>query len=217
MADIICVIGNKGGTGKTTLSHMLSHGLALVGHRAVCVLTDTCREPLDPTNRRYLIADARSRDALVRVVTKVRALKAWIGVIDGGGNRTETDRRLYAFSDLVLLPFRDSPEDIRTLRRDLEMFPQAYAVPSQWPIIPWQREAAMRVIDDSLGDHLDRVLSPIPALTFTKVLLQRELAGALPTALDVACESFALQVLHLLQLPALHSASAAQTEMMVAA
>ena len=63
MADIISVIGNKGGTGKTTISHMLAHGVALLGHRSVCVLTDACREPLDPANRNYLIADARSRDA----------------------------------------------------------------------------------------------------------------------------------------------------------
>src|SRR5262245_42515661 len=31
MADIICIIGNKGGTGKTTLSHMLCQGMGLLG------------------------------------------------------------------------------------------------------------------------------------------------------------------------------------------
>ena len=51
MAEIICVIGNKGGTGKTTLSHMLCQGLGLLGQRSVCVLTDTHREPLDPDGR----------------------------------------------------------------------------------------------------------------------------------------------------------------------
>ena len=35
MADIISVIGNKGGTGKTTISHMLAHGVALLGHRSM--------------------------------------------------------------------------------------------------------------------------------------------------------------------------------------
>ena len=46
MAKIICVLGNKGGTGKTTLSHMLCQGLGLLGHRAACILTDVSREPL---------------------------------------------------------------------------------------------------------------------------------------------------------------------------
>jgi hypothetical protein len=201
MADIICVIGNKGGTGKTTLSHMLSHGMALLGHRSVCVLTDECREPLDPSGRSYLVADARTRDALSRVTSKIRSLKAWMGVIDGGGNRTEMDQRLYGMSDLVLLPFRDSPEDIRTLIRDLEMFPQAYAVPSQWPLIPWQREQAQRVIDEQLSAYHDRILLPVPALTFTKQLLNKTVPANLPQRLDEACCGVARQVFDLLQLP----------------
>lgn len=201
MADIICVIGNKGGTGKTTISHMLSHGMTLLGHRSVCVLTDACREPLDPTGRNYLIADARSRDALARVTDKIRTLKAWMGVIDGGGNRTEMDRRLYGLSDLVLLPFRDSAEDMRTLIRDLEMFPQAYAVPSQWPIIPWQRESAQRVIDEWLHPYRDRVLAPVPALSFTKHLLQKRITAPLPSHLDQASSELARQILGLLHIP----------------
>ncbi len=202
MADIISVIGNKGGTGKTTISHMLSHGMTLLGHRSVCVLTDACREPLDPAGRHYLIADARSREALARVSEKIRSLKAWMGVIDGGGNRTEMDRRLYGMSDLVLLPFRDSHEDMRTLLRDLEMFPQAYAVPSQWPIIPWQRESATRVLDEWLGPYRDRILAPVPALSFTKQLLQKKITTTFPSHLDQACSDLARQVLGLLQVPA---------------
>ena len=200
MADILCVIGNKGGTGKTTLSHMLAHGMTLLGLRSVCVLTDECREPLDPKHRSYLIADARSREALLKVTQKIRSLKAWMGVIDGGGNRTEMDRRLYGVADLVLLPFRDSHEDIRTVIRDLEMFPQAYAIPSQWPIIPWQREAAQRTLDEQLGHYRDRILAPVPALSFTKLLLQKDVPAELPQALDDACCAITRQILELLKI-----------------
>ena len=201
MADIICVIGNKGGTGKTTLSHMLCQGMGLVGQRSVCVLTDTCREPLDPTDRRYLIADARSREALTKVVDKIRSLKAWLGVIDGGGNRTEMDRRLYGIADLVLLPFRDSHEDIRTVIRDLEMFPRAYAIPTQWPTNAWQREAAEKTVDELLAPYRDRILDPVFGLSASKVLLQRNLPESLPTPLSNACRAVAHQVIDLLQLP----------------
>lgn len=201
MADIICVIGNKGGTGKTTLSHMLCHGMGLLGQRSVCVLTDTHREPLDPTERRYLIADARSREALNKVVEKVRGLKAWLGVIDGGGNRTEMDRRLYSVADLVLLPFRDSHEDIRTVIRDLEMFPRAYAVPTQWPTNVWQREAAERTVAELLAPYRDRILEPVFSLSSSKFLLQKTLPPGLPTPLANACRAMAHQVIDLLQLP----------------
>lgn len=201
MADIICVIGNKGGTGKTTLSHMLCQGMGLLGQRSVCVLTDTHREPLDPADRRYLIADARSREALTKVVDKIRSLKAWLGVIDGGGNRTEMDRRLYGIADLVLLPFRDSHEDIRTVIRDLEMFPRAYAVPTQWPTNAWQREAAEKAVAELLGPYRDRILDPVFSLSASKLLLQRSFPGSLPTPLTNASRAVAHQVIELLQLP----------------
>lgn len=201
MADIICIIGNKGGTGKTTLSHMLCQGLGLLGQRSVCVLTDTYREPLDPEGRRYLVADARTREALTKVTDKIRSLNAWMGVVDGGGNRTEMDRKLYGMADLVLLPFRDSHEDIRTVIRDLEMFPRAYAIPTQWPIIPWQRDAAERTLEEQLAPYRDRILTPVPALSATKLLLQRDLGGRCPEPLAHACRNVARQVLGLLQIP----------------
>jgi chromosome partitioning protein len=201
MADIICVIGNKGGTGKTTLSHMLCQGLGLLGQRSVCVLTDTHREPLAPAGRRYLVADARSREALAKVVDKIRSLNAWMGVVDGGGNRTEMDRRLYSFADLVLLPFRDSHEDIRTVIRDLEMFPRAYAVPTQWPTNAWARESAESAIAEMLAPYLDRILHPVFSLSASKLLLQRQLPPALPTPLANACRASAHQILDLLQIP----------------
>jgi chromosome partitioning protein len=200
MAEIICVIGNKGGTGKTTLSHMLCQGLGLLGQRAACVLTDTSREPLVPTGRRYVLADARTRESLTKVVDKLRMLENWIGVIDGGGNRTEMDRKLYALSDLVLLPFRESHEDIRTVLRDLEMFPRAYAIPTQWPTNPWQREAADRSVSRLLGAHRHRILRPVNALSSTKLLLQKQLPEQLPTPLANACRAVARQLLEVLEI-----------------
>lgn len=200
MADIICVIGNKGGTGKTTLSHMLCQGMGLLGKRSVCVLTDTHRDPLDPEGRRYLTADARTRESLAKVADKIRSLEAWLGVIDGGGNRSEMDRKLYGLADLVLLPFRDSHEDIRTVIRDLELFPRAYAVPMQWPTNAWQREAAEKTVAEYLAPYRDRILEPVCTLSATKLLLQDRLPGALPTSLGNACRGVAHQVFDLLQL-----------------
>jgi hypothetical protein len=200
MAEIICVIGNKGGTGKTTLSHMLCQGLGLLGHRSACVLTDTSREPLSPEGRRYITADARTRDALTKVVDKLRMLDDWIGIIDGGGNRTEMDRKLYALSDIVLLPFRESHEDIRTVIRDLEMFPRAYAVPSQWPSNAWQRDAADRNVAHLMNAYRHRILNPVGALSASKLLLQKKVPDQLPTPLANACRAVARQVLEVLEI-----------------
>ena len=200
MADIICIIGNKGGTGKTSLSHMLCQGLGLLGQRSACVLTDTAREPLTPEGRRYVTADARTPDALTRVADKLRSLDGWLGIIDGGGNRPDVDRRLYALADVVLLPFRESHEDIRTVLADLERFPRAYALPSQWPTNPWAREAADRTVARMMGAYRHRILRPVNTLSSTKQLLQREVPEQLPTALSNTCRRLARQMLEVLEI-----------------
>ena len=199
MAEIICIIGNKGGTGKTTLSHMLCQGLGLLNQRSACILTDTSREPLQPEGRRYVTADARTPEALARVVDKLRAMNDWLGVIDGGGNRTEVDRRLYAIADIVLLPFRESHEDIRTVIRDLDRFPRAYAVPAQWPVNAWQRSAADRSVGQLMAEYRHRILRPVAALSASKLLLQRQVAESFPTPLANACRALATQVMDILE------------------
>ena len=202
MGKIICVIGNKGGTGKTTVSHMLSHGLGLFGMRAVAVLTDELRDNLSKVNRTYLPFDARSPDQLTVAAARLRATEGWIGVIDGGGNRPDIDRKLAALSDLVLLPFRDSHEDMRTVARDLERFPQAWALPSQWPTNPWAAAVATRSIDSQLAIHKDRILAPFYALSASKLLLMHEIPASLPRPVNNAAREIALQALELLGLPA---------------
>lgn len=202
MGKIICVIGNKGGTGKTTLSHMLAHGLGLFGMRAVAVLTDELRDKLSKVNRTYLPFDARSPDQLAVAAARLRATEGWIGVIDGGGNRPDIDRKLAALSDLVLLPFRDSHEDMRTVCRDLACFPQAWALPSQWPTNPWAAAVASRSIDSQMAIHKDRILAPVFALSASKQLLMEEAPPSLPRNLNNAAREIALQALELLGIPA---------------
>ena len=200
MAKIICVLGNKGGTGKTTLSHMLCQGLGLLGRRAACVLTDMSREPLSPAGRRYITADARNAEALSKVITKLRTLDDWVGVVDGAGNRTDMDHKLYGMADIVLLPFRDSHEDIRTVVRDLDLFPRAYAVPSQWPGNAWQREAADRNVVRFMGAYRHRILKPVGALSSSKLLLQKQVPEQLPSLLARACRGIAREVLEVLEI-----------------
>ena len=197
MAQIVCIIGNKGGTGKTTLSHMIAHGMGLLGKHAVCVLTDFDRDKLSKVNRRYLPFDARAPENLAKVIRTLNNVPDWFGVIDGGGNRPDMDRKLAGLSDLVLLPFRDSHEDIRTVIKDLERFPDAYALPCQWPTNPWAREAADRMVQHALTPYANRILDPIPVLAASKQLLMDEVPARLPTALNSACSQLAMQILEL--------------------
>jgi len=201
MERIICVIGNKGGTGKTSITHMLCHGLGLLGKRSIAVLTDAEREPLSRGIRRYTPLDGRSPDKLKEIIGKLEAKPNWLAVIDGGGNRPEMDRKFYEMSGLVLLPFRESHEDIRTVRNDLDAFPEAYGIPSQWPTNPWQQMAAERTLDEMMQDYRPRLLDPVYAVSASKLLLEDQVPPNLPTMLNNVCRSLAWQVLERLRLP----------------
>lgn len=201
MERIICVIGNKGGTGKTTITHMLCHGLGLLGKQSISVLTDLEREPLSRGNRRYTPLDGRSPDRLQEIVAKLEAKPNWLAVIDGGGNRPEMDQWFYDMSGLILLPFRESHEDIRTVRNDLDTFPEAYGIPSQWPTNPWQQIAAERTLDEMMQDYRPRLLDPVYTVSASKLLLEDHVPTGLPTILNNVCRSLAWQVLERMNLP----------------
>jgi hypothetical protein len=198
MGQIISIIGNKGGTGKTTLSHMLAHGLGLFGCHAVSVLTDTYRDKLSKLHRGYLPFDARAPENLDKAAAKLAAADNWIGVLDGGGNRPEMDQKLAEMADLVLLPFRDSHEDIRVVARDLERFPNAYALPSQWPTNRFAEAAAQRAVGGLLADFQHRILAPVYALSASKLFLQNDAPAAFPAQLNNACREIAIQAMELL-------------------
>ena len=192
---LICIIGNKGGTGKTSMTHMLCHGLGLYGKRSIAVLTDSYREPLSRESRRYTPVDGRSAEQLGKIINKLDLMPEWLGVIDGGANRHEVDMRLYEMSGLILLPFRDSHEDIRTVKHDLENFPGAFGVPSQWPTNPWQQLAAEHTLDELMQEYRPRLFDPVYTVSASKLLLQSKVPSELPSALNNVCRALARQVL----------------------
>jgi chromosome partitioning protein len=196
---LICVIGNKGGTGKTSITHMLCHGFGLLGFRSIAVLTDNAREPLLRNNRGYTPLDGRTPEKLGKVLAKLETMPDWIGVVDGGANRPEMDQQFYEDSRLTLLPFRDSHEDIRTVRQDLEKFSKAYGIPSQWPTNPWQQMAAEHTLDNLMQDFRPRLLEPVYTVSSSKLLLETQLPNDLPTVLNNVCRGLAKQVLQKLE------------------
>lgn len=201
MRQLISVIGSKGGTGKTSISHMLCHGFGLFGRQSISILTDSEREPLSRLGRHYITLDGRSPEKLEKILEKLNTLPNWIGVIDGGGNRPDMDRLLYELGGLVLLPFRDSHEDMRTVLRDLERYPNALGIPSQWPTNSWQQMAAERTLDEVMQAYRPRLLEPVYSVSASKLLLQDEVPDSLPSMLNNVSRSLARQVLDRLELP----------------
>ena len=189
-SQIIAVLGSKGGTGKTTLAHLLGVGFTGVSYQGeplnvAVLLTDPSREPVAQPGRRYRFYDAREPERLHELLRKAAHSTGWILVVDGGGNRPAFDEVVAQAADLVLLPFRDSAEDARTVAADLRRLPMAYGLPSQWPTNAYARPAAERLVQELLREFVaaGRVLPPVNACRATSELLKYTLEGRLATAL----------------------------------
>jgi chromosome partitioning protein len=124
MTNIVYIAGGKGGTGKTTTSHLACLGAILRNQPAAYVLTDPERK-VRGDGRPYGVLDGRMPDMLAHILNANRStLNGWL-IIDGGGNRPAFDAELAAEAGLCLLPFRASEEDLDTVATDLQRLPTA--------------------------------------------------------------------------------------------
>jgi hypothetical protein len=146
MSTLVYVGGQKGGTTKTTTAHLLCLGAIFRKEPAAYVLTDPHRS-IKSEGRPYGVLDGRTGDGIAQIITASRATKnGWL-VVDGGGNRPAFDATMAAEADFVILPFRDSEEDLEAVCRDLAAMPNAVALPSAWPTNAKAQQAAQKFID----------------------------------------------------------------------
>lgn len=192
MSHTVVSAGDKGGSGKTTISHALCHGLGMHGVRAIHVTTDPRRLVLPAGSRRYATMDGRDIRQLAGIIDKLSDRNDVVLVIDGGGGRPEVDAVLSQAADLTLVPFLHSPEDMRVAIADLERLPEAFGLPNRWPTSTWARAAAERDLAKAMGTVSGRLLSPLPEINGLISLVSEEGPNA---RINGACKAFALRVL----------------------
>lgn len=192
MTKTIVLAGDKGGSGKTTSSHAIAHGLAMFGIRAFHISTDARREILPAEHRRYATLDGRDPKALGVILDRLDQVDGAIALIDGGGGRPDIDRVLAKAADLTILPFMQSQTDLRVVRDDLRRLPEAVGLPNRWPTQKWAREVADRELGRELEGYVDRLMSPVPEINGYVTLLRD--AGA-AQKINPPCKQLALRVL----------------------
>jgi chromosome partitioning protein len=192
MAKIIVLAGDKGGSGKTTSSHAIAHGLAMYGVHAFHISTDPRREILPPEARRYATLDGRDPRNLGSIIDRLHEAERAIVLIDGGGGRPEVDKVLSEVADLTILPFMQSQTDLRVVKADLDRLPEAVGLPNRWPTQKWAREVADRELAEELRGYVDRLMSPVPEINGYVSLLRD--TGAVPK-INPPCKQLALRVL----------------------
>lgn len=146
MSNIVYVGEQKGGTTKTCTGHLLCLGAILCRQPADYVLTDPNRQ-LKEDGRPYGVIDGKDPINLAQIIAASHSTKnGWL-IIDGGGNRPAFDNEMAKEAKLVLLPFRDSEEDLDAVSLDLKAIPHALAWPSAWPTNTKAQATAQNLID----------------------------------------------------------------------
>jgi cellulose biosynthesis protein BcsQ len=200
--------GRKGGSTKTTTSHLVCLGAILSKQPAAYVLTDPHRE-LKENGRPYNVMDGRQPQELAKILGAIDTYKNGWWIFDGGGNRPALDAEMAAQTDLVILPFRDSEEDVEAVTRDMHAYPNALAWPCAWPTNPKAQQAAQHLTAAlALAFPLRVISTPLYFVNSAKELLGASLDNpSTPTrkaarrAFDIMADAFDTHVKQAHDLP----------------
>jgi hypothetical protein len=195
---IVSFLGRKGGVGKTTNSHATAHGLSMVGIPAAYIMTDN-RELLSDEKRVYSIIDGKTVAQLERAIaTAYQHTGAGVMVMDGGGNREVVDELVASVSDVIILPFTADDDSTYVVATDLVKFPEAFALPSNWPTNSKAVGIDAGYIAKLEAQFPGRILPPLPATHSIRDFLLTEFNGVLLPPAQRYCRTLARQVAELL-------------------
>lgn len=159
LTKVVGVGGRKGGTGKTTISHVIATGLAYLARTGEyedltpetiisLLVTDPDSEVPSAEGRVYECLDGRDSKEANRVIAALNKAPDPIAmVIDSAARQVDLDTRLVAGADIFLLPV--TPDDDAAVKavRDLLYYKSSQGVDAQkiW-IVPniWAPNPAIR-------------------------------------------------------------------------
>ena len=189
---IVGLFGSKGGTGKSTLSHLLALGCALHGRPALVIHTDA-RDPERHEGRPYHYLDGRDPRTLYAALERAKAAADGIAVLDGGGNRPGIAGVLAQVCDLVLIPCGIGGQDAVMALADLETLPGAWIVITRWPMVPKhprRPKASQYIAQLPAGRILCRLGESAAADRLTESDTEERPWGAIPTRVTHAARIF---------------------------
>lgn len=149
MAKVIATVGSKGGSSKSTVAHLIAHGCGSLARPvlAVVLTTDPGEQPRTD-RRRYMVADARTRDSLLANMRRYLEVEHLLIILDGSAARPDLDRVVADVADLAVLPFKPSAQDAERAVADLARLPpSAAALPADWPALPATAKRVRRYLD----------------------------------------------------------------------
>jgi chromosome partitioning protein len=198
MAKIVAFLGEKGGSGKSSLAHFFAHGLGSLPRSvdAVVVVTDP-GDDVDQISRRYYVVDGRDHTQLPGLLkTLDEQSEQLVVIVDGAANRVAVDQAMDKIADLILIPFTAAWQDATRAAKHLGRLPGAVAIPNRWPAHPSVKKEANELL--ALLPP-ERVMAPVQAFGKISDILHPLRYGRVATPLSRPAQGFALDILHRLR------------------
>lgn len=202
---VISMLGSKGGTGKTTLSHMLAHGLARLGFMAVVAHTDTDRRSILPDEHRaFRIMDASDKESLDRVIkwySDIELPRDAIVIFDGGGSRSVADKYFIKLSHLALIPFQSYEVSAEKALDNFREYQDDDAdgvirlLPNDWPTNALELQKVEKIFAPLLEPIQSRVMKPVPHSPAIRDFVSKDIKQVLPSGFNSVCRALAVQAL----------------------
>jgi len=195
---IVGFLGRKGGVGKTINAHATAHGLTMLGIPAAYILTDK-RDLLSDEKRVYTIIDGRTVPQLERAIATAQQRDSnGVFVVDGGGNRGVVDDLLASVCNVVVLPFSADDDSVAVVNEELAHFPEAWAMPSNWPTNSKAKAVDAGYIEKLEANHPNRLLPATPDTHSIRDLTLSQFNGSLLSPAQRYCRILARQISELL-------------------
>jgi hypothetical protein len=193
MAKIVAFAGSKGGTGKSTLSHLAAHGAgSLTRPIPTVVVTTDPEDELVKGERRYVVVDGRSPELLANQLERLLVVEMLLVVIDGVANRAYIDQILGELADLVVIPYGPSAQDGDRAAANLTAMPQAVGMPNRWPTHPGVAKRARRWLE---AVPPSRRLPPLKSIPRLDALLSQDTYGAIAYEIASPARGLILEIL----------------------
>ena len=193
MARVIAFAGSKGGTGKSTLSHLAAHGAgSLPRPIPTVVVTTDPEDALAEGERRYVVVDGRSPPLLADQLQRLLGIERLLVIIDGVANRSDVDQVLGEVADLVIIPYGPSAQDGARAAANLESLPSAVGMPNRWPTHPGVARRARRWLEAVPGTRRLPALKSIPRLD---ALLSHDSYGEIAYEIAAPARGLILEIL----------------------
>jgi len=200
---VACFIGGKGGSGKTTNAHSTTHGLCMLGIPAAYVMTDNpkVRQLLSDEHRVYSIIDGTTVEKLEAAIATAKQHNNGNGVlvIDGGGNRGAVDDLIASVADAIVLPFTADDDAVWVVYNEMNEFPKAWALPTDWPTNPKAIKVDAGFIKKLKTTYPGRILPPAYSTHSIRDLTLQNFNGTLLPPAQRYCREVARTVMKLLR------------------